>query len=195
MTNQQKLDLLKDKLESANPTPVLAETANQIVFGSGNPEADIIFVGEAPGKKEDETGKPFVGTSGKILDEMLAGISIERSEVYITNIVKYRPPNNRDPSLEEKAKFWPYLQEQINIIRPKFVITLGRHSGQVFKQDLRIGVDHGKPQKLELQNSNKSKFFVMFVPFYHPAATIYNRSLRADFQMDFMNLSKLLNRK
>lgn len=193
MTKQNQLDDLAQKLQKDNPTPLLAMEAKNIVFGSGSAESEIIFVGEAPGAKEDETGLPFVGASGKILDEMLELIQIERNDVYITSIIKYRPPNNRDPLPEEKEKSWPYLLEQINIIRPKVVVTLGRHSGQVFKQDLRIGVDHGKPEKLELQSSDDTKFFVTFVPFYHPAATIYNRSLRADFQMDFMNLPEIIN--
>jgi DNA polymerase len=192
MTKQNQLDVLAQKLQKDNPTPLLASSAKNIVFGSGSAEAEIVFVGEAPGAKEDETGQPFVGASGKILDEMLELIKIDRKDIYITSIIKYRPPNNRDPNPEEKEKSWPYLLEQINIIRPKIVVTLGRHSGQVFKQDLRIGVDHGKPQDLELYNSNREKFFVTFVPFYHPAATIYNRSLRADFQMDFMNLLKII---
>jgi DNA polymerase len=192
MTKQNQLEELAQKLQKDNPTPLLAKDAKNMVFGSGNASAEIVFVGEAPGAKEDALGQPFVGSSGKILDEMLLSIGVNRSDVYITNIVKYRPLNNRDPSPEEKAKFWPYLLEQINIIRPKVVVTLGRHSGQVFKQDLRIGVDHGKPQKLELQSSPSEKFFVTFVPFYHPAATIYNRSLRSIFQMDFMNLPEII---
>jgi len=131
MEKAKKLSKLSDKILSDKVTPALASQASRLVFGSGNPDADIVFVGEAPGKKEDKTGEPFVGAAGKFLDEMLASIGVKRSDIYITNIVKYRPPDNRDPSPEEKEDFWPYLLSQISIIRPKVIATLGRHSGQV----------------------------------------------------------------
>ena len=191
MTNQQKLDLLKDKLVSANPCPVLAKGASQVVFGSGNPDADIIFVGEAPGKKEDILGVPFVGASGKFLDEMLAHVGLNRHDVYITNIVKFRPPENRDPSPAEKEAFWPYLLEEISIIKPKIIATLGRHSGQAFIKSLRIGVDHGQPQIVEM-NVAQSAFSLTVLPLYHPAAAIYNRKLRETLLQDFESIKELI---
>ena len=117
-TNQQKLDAIKTSILSDNVCPELALTATQLVFGDGNPEADLVFIGEAPGKKEDIEGKPFVGSSGKLLSEMLESIGLNRQDVYITNIVKYRPPNNRDPLPDEKQAFLPYLQAQLDIIKP-----------------------------------------------------------------------------
>src|ERR1700722_6723070 len=123
-TKQLRLDELKDKIISDKVCPELATQATQLVFGDGNPDSDIVFIGEAPGKNEDLQGKPFVGAAGKFLDKMLAGIGLKRSSVYITNIVKYRPPGNRDPFPDEKQAFMPYLRRQLEIIKPKLVVTL-----------------------------------------------------------------------
>jgi DNA polymerase len=144
---QAKLDQIRADILEENICPDLAKTAKQLVMGDGNPDADIVFIGEAPGKKEDEQGIPFVGASGKFLNEMLSSIGLERSDIYITNIVKYRPPNNRDPREDEKAAFLPYLEEQLEVIQPKIVITLGRHSMNCFLPDLLISEVHGQPQR------------------------------------------------
>lgn len=193
MTKQSQLEQLKTKLLLDNPCPDLAEAAHTVVFGDGNPDADVVFVGEAPGKAEDLSGKPFVGASGKFLDEMLELNNIKRSDTYITNIVKYRPPENRDPKPSEKEAFWPYLVEQINIIKPKVVATLGRHSGQAFMKSLRIGVDHGKPQQVELVEASQESFTVIVVPLYHPAAALYNGSLRQTLLDDFVRVRELIH--
>lgn len=187
MDNQEKLDELKARIEAANVTPELKAGATQLVFGEGNPDADVLFIGEAPGKQEDVQGKPFVGASGKFLNEMLAGIGMQRSDIYITNIVKYRPPNNRDPLPEEKKAFLPYLQEQLEIIQPKIIVTLGRHSGGCFLPDLRISQDHGKPKRIKLQfHDDKTKgFAVVILPLYHPAAALYNGGMRQTLIEDF----------
>ncbi|MEJ0073215.1 MAG: uracil-DNA glycosylase [Candidatus Saccharibacteria bacterium] len=118
-TKQQLLDELKERIEKSGVTPELKAGATQLVFADGNPDADIVFIGEAPGKNEDLQGKPFVGASGKFLGEMLEMIDMKREDIYITNIVKYRPPNNRDPLPAEKEAFLPFLQEQLDIIGPK----------------------------------------------------------------------------
>jgi len=136
---QAQLDALAESILAANVCPELRDQATQLVMGDGNPDAEIVFIGEAPGKNEDLQGKPFVGAAGKFLNEMLAQAGMDRSDVYITNIVKYRPPNNRDPLPEEKAAFWPYLLKQLEIIQPKVVITLGRHSMEYFLPGLKIG--------------------------------------------------------
>lgn len=159
----------------------LRQTAIQLVMGDGRPDADIVFIGEAPGKQEDEQGLPFVGASGKFLNEMLEAAGLSRADVYITNIVKYRPPNNRDPLPEEKRQFWPYLMRQLDIIRPKVVITLGRHSGAAFIPDLHISRDHGKARKVRYQ---ETEFLV--IPLYHPAAALYNGSMRQVLVDDFL---------
>lgn len=158
----------------------LAREAKQLVMGDGNPDADIVFVGEAPGRQEDEQGLPFVGASGKFLNEMLAGAGMKRSDVYITNIVKYRPPNNRDPSPEEKREFWPYLMRQLEIIQPKVVITLGRHSMECFIPGAKISEQHGHAKKVKYHTQE----FVV-IPLYHPAAALYNGSLRQSLIDDF----------
>src|ERR1700694_1102571 len=116
---QAELDKIMQAIVDDNVTPELASTATQLVFGDGDPNAEVVFIGEAPGKNEDLQGKPFVGAAGKFLDEMLAMIGLERKNVYITNIVKYRPPNNRDPLSEEKDVFLKYLEKQLEVIKPK----------------------------------------------------------------------------
>lgn len=145
---QSKLDQIKADILKQNICPNLAETATQLVFGDGSPDAELVFIGEAPGKNEDEQGLPFVGAAGKFLNEMLAMIGLKREDVYITNIVKYRPPNNRDPLPDEKEAFLPFLQAQLEVIQPKLVITLGRHSLNCFLPDLSISQVHGQPKRV-----------------------------------------------
>ena len=178
---QKSLNRLAEEILRHNVCPDLREQATQLVMGSGNPNADIVFIGEAPGKKEDLTGMPFVGASGRFLDTMLETAGLNREDVYITNIVKYRPPNNRDPSIAEKEAFLPYLNRQLAIIEPRVIITLGRHSGLVFIPDLVISKDHGIARTVEL---NGKAFKV--IPLYHPAAALYNGSLRQTLTKDFL---------
>ncbi|MCA9323656.1 uracil-DNA glycosylase [Candidatus Saccharibacteria bacterium] len=191
MTKQAQLDELKKTIEQQQPCKDLAATATQLVFGSGNPDADIVFIGEAPGKNEDEKGLPFVGAAGKFLDEMLGSVNIKREDIYITNIVKYRPPNNRDPLPDEKAEFWPYLLKQLAIIQPKIVATLGRHSGQAFLKDLRISADHGHPKRIKIKRDGQEES-LLILPLYHPAAALYDGSLRTTLIEDFQSVPKLL---
>ncbi len=181
MDKQAELDTLAAEIVEAGICSELASQATQLVMGDGNADADIVFIGEAPGKNEDLQGKPFVGAAGKFLDEMLAAAGLQRPDVYITNIVKYRPPNNRDPLPEEKRQFWPYLMRQLEIIQPKAVLTLGRHSGGGFIPDLRISQDHGRPRRVRL---HELEFVV--IPLYHPAAALYNGSMRQTLIDDFM---------
>lgn len=181
MSKQSDLDDLKSEIIDKNICPHLAEQATQLVMGDGNPNADIVFIGEAPGKNEDEQGLPFVGAAGKFLNEMLEAAGLVRGDVYITNIVKYRPPNNRDPEPMEKREFWPYLMRQLEIIRPRVIITLGRHSGAAFIPDLRISRDHGRPRKVKYHDH---EFLV--IPLYHPAAALYNGSMRQVLIDDFL---------
>ena len=187
MDKQAQLDELKAQILSDNACPGLAATATQLVNRDGNPDADIVFIGEAPGKNEDEQGLPFVGAAGKFLNEMLAEAGLERSDVYITNIVKYRPPNNRDPEPEEKREFWPYLMRQLQIIHPRAVITLGRHSGAAFIPDLRISRDHGRPRTVRYHD-----YEFLVIPLYHPAAALYNGGMRQTLIDDFIAASKVV---
>ena len=161
----------------------MAKQATQLVAGDGNPDADIVFIGEAPGKKEDEQGIPFVGASGKMLNEMLASIGLERQDIYITNIVKYRPPNNRDPFPQEKAVFLPFLERQIEIIQPKIIVMLGRHSMNSLLPGLKISEVHGQPQQYNGR---------VYIPLYHPAAALYNGSLRQTLLDDFAKIPLII---
>lgn len=187
MDKQQLLDTLAREIESDQLLSELRESATQIVRGAGSFNAKVLFIGEAPGKKEDETGQPFVGASGKILDQGLEAAGLSRDEVYITNIVKYRPLNNRDPSKQEKSTSWPYLLREIEIIQPKIIAPLGRHSLSIVLPDAKIGQDHGRPINVTLSGRDYT-----VVPLYHPAATIYNRTLRESFFTDLVNLGKIL---
>ena len=181
MDKQSQLDELRQEIVDKNICSELALQAKNLVMGDGNVDSNIVFIGEAPGKAEDEQGLPFVGASGRFLNEMLEAAGLVRSDVYITNIVKYRPPNNRDPSDEEKREFWPYLMRQLEIINPTVVITLGRHSGACFVPDLLISRDHGHARTVKYHTH---EFLV--IPLYHPAAALYNGSMRQTLIDDFL---------
>jgi DNA polymerase len=186
---QRKLDQLHTDILSKNICSELAKQATNLVMGDGNINADIVFIGEAPGQKEDEQGLPFVGAAGKFLNEMLAAANMKRSDVYITNIVKYRPPNNRDPLPEEKNAFWPYLLKQLQIIRPKVVVTLGRHSMEHFLPDMKISQIHGQPKRIKFGDDH-----LVIVPLYHPAAALYNGSMRQALVDDFLLLPEIIKK-
>jgi uracil-DNA glycosylase family 4 len=185
---QQLLEQITADILINNICPDLAKTAINLVMGDGNLDAEIVLIGEAPGKNEDVTGLPFVGAAGKFLDEMLKSAGITRSDVYITNIVKYRPPNNRDPTPREKEAFWPYLMRQLDVIQPKIVVTLGRHSMEYFLPGQKISTVHGQPKYIHF---GKTSFVI--VPLYHPAAALYNGSMRATLIEDFMKLPTIIN--
>lgn len=187
MEKQTQLDKVKTAIVDKNICPELAAQAKNLVMGDGNLNAEIVFIGEAPGKNEDEQGLPFVGAAGKFLNEMLAQAGLERGDVYITNIVKYRPPNNRDPLPEEKKAFWPYLLKQLQIIQPKVVITLGRHSMEYFLPDAKISQIHGQAKRIQFGDEK-----LVIVPLYHPAAALYNGSLRQTLIDDFLNVPKVI---
>ena len=173
---------------TATCTCELRHTAKHIVPGTGNADADIVFIGEAPGQKEDETGEPLVGAAGKFLDEMLESINLIRSDIYITNVVKYRPPENRDPFPEEVAACWPWLREQIAIIEPKIIILLGRHALERFLPGKRISTEHGKAFRRNVPDLGTFVFFAL----YHPAAALYNGSMRETLLADFKKIPKIL---
>jgi uracil-DNA glycosylase family 4 len=186
---QYELDKVRRAIVDNNICPELAATATNLVMGDGNIDAEIMFIGEAPGKNEDEQGLPFVGAAGKFLNEMLAQAGMARSDVYITNIVKYRPPNNRDPLPEEKAAFWPYLLKQLQIIQPKVVITLGRHSMEYFLPDMKISLVHGQAKRIKFGDDK-----IVIVPLYHPAAALYNGSMRQTLVDDFLMVPEIIKK-
>ncbi len=182
---QTLLDQIKADILSNNVCPDLAKQAINLVMGEGNVDAEVVFIGEAPGKNEDEQGRPFVGAAGKFLNEMLGEAGMTREDVYITNIVKYRPPNNRDPEPDEKEAFWPYLLRQLKVINPKLVVTLGRHSMEYFLPSQKISAIHGQPKR----NGD-----LVVMPLFHPAAALYNGGLRQTLVDDFMKLPIVLKK-
>lgn len=239
---QALLDQIKADILDQNICPNLAQTATQLVMGDGNPDADVVFIGEAPGKREDEQGLPFVGAAGKFLDEMLDTAGMSRSDVFITNIVKYRPPENRDPLPDEKKAFLPFLDRQLSVIDPKVVVTLGRHSMNLFLPDMKISEVHGRAfrkkvawaktavletnarkkrvaeqgvpnsalrvnnaasdkavareddQNAEFTSSFESSGTVVFMPLYHPAAALYNGSMRQTLIDDFAKIPQIIKK-
>jgi DNA polymerase len=168
----------------------LSETRTQVVFGSGNPDADLIFVGEAPGFHEDKQGLPFVGQAGKLLEKLLAGIGLERSDVYIANVLKCRPPGNRDPNPDEIEACEAHLFRQIELIRPKVVATLGNFATKLLSgKPLGITRVHGQEQWTTLGGNR-----VMLYPLYHPAAALYTPAMLKILEEDFRRLPELLGR-
>lgn len=166
----------------------LRETATQAVPGDGNANADIMFIGEAPGKNEDEQGRPFVGAAGKFLGEMLTSIQLKREDIYITNVVKYRPPDNRDPEPEEIEACMPWLHEQIKIIQPKIIVTLGRHAMEHFIPGKKISEVHGQAFRRTFDDIGEQVFFAL----YHPAAALYNGGMRQTLIEDFKKIPKVI---
>ena len=166
----------------------LAEGRTQVVFGIGDPEADLMFVGEAPGFHEDKQGYPFVGQAGKLLDKLLAGIGLERSNVYIANVLKCRPPGNRDPAPDEIQACEGHLFRQIELIRPKVVATLGNFATKLLSgKPTGITRVHGTEQEVNLGGS-----CVVLYPLYHPAAALYTPSMLTVLEQDFARLPALL---
>lgn len=179
------LDMLREQL-SAWKGCELAKNANP-VLGEGNPQAKIMFIGEAPGQKEDELKRPFVGAAGQFLNELLGTIGLKREDVYISNVVKYRPPENRDPTPEEKQQCMPWLQLEIAIIKPRVICPLGRHSMAHFVANRTITQAHGKPFRL--------RDGLTVFPIYHPAAALHNGNLRSSLYADFRALGEFLQKE
>lgn len=168
----------------------LAETRTQVVFGSGNPDAELMLVGEAPGFHEDHTGLPFAGQAGELLGRLLAGIGLDRVDVYLVNVLKCRPPQNRDPLDEEIAACEPHLFRQIELVRPHVVATLGNFATKLLSgRSFGITRVHGQEHELTLGGTN-----VLLYPLYHPAAALYTPSMLQALEDDFSRLPGLLGR-
>ncbi|MFA6005674.1 MAG: uracil-DNA glycosylase [Patescibacteria group bacterium] len=192
-SHTEKLKKIKEEVINLTASPLYSyRTENHYhpVIGEGDHYAKIIFVGEAPGKNEAEQGRPFCGASGRILDELLAAAAIDRKTVYITNIVKDRPPDNRDPLPAEIDLYSPFLDRQINIIQPKVVATLGRYSMAYIMQRYGLSGElksisqiHGKVFKT---TADYGEF--TYIPFYHPAVAAYQFSMRETLKKDFQIL-------
>lgn len=182
------LPLLETQFKSWKGCP-LSEKANP-VFGEGAPAASIMFIGEAPGEQEDKTGRPFVGAAGKFLDELLASIDLKREEVYISNVVKYRPPANREPTDLEKEQCMPWLKLQISLIKPKVIVPLGHHALGHFLSKTTISNAHGKAHTLRQAQGDTPSMTIF--PIYHPAAALHNGGLRQALFDDFKALGEFL---
>lgn len=168
----------------------LAEGRTQVVFGVGNPDADLMFVGEAPGFHEDQQGIPFVGQAGKLLDRLLGGIGLQRSDIYIANVLMCRPPQNRDPQPDEISACEPHLFRKIELIQPKLVATLGNFATKLLSgKPLGITRVHGQEQPVTLGTSR-----VVLYPLYHPAAALYTPSMLKVLEEDFARIPELITR-
>jgi len=176
------LDNLQERLRNWKGIDI-AKTSRPVP-GDGNPHATIVFIGEAPGAKEDAEGRPFVGSAGKMLDSLLASIGLSRGDVYVTNVVKFRPPDNRDPTKTEKEACIPFLRDELAIIRPRVVVPLGRHALAHFAPNVTIGDVHGHPLP-------STEHYAVF-PMYHPAAALHNPGLRQTLKDDFAALGAYL---
>ena len=183
------LKQLEKKLQKCQACDLGVGRTN-LVFGEGSLKADIMFVGEAPGRKEDELGRPFVGQAGKLLEEMLLSVDLKREAVYIANVVKCRPPNNRDPLPKEVKACWSNLETQVRKIKPKLIVLLGRHSLERFLPGQKISEAHGKALRRDFPGIGRQVFFAS----YHPAATLYQQSLKTTLFNDFKRVPKILKK-
>jgi DNA polymerase len=176
------IEILRQKILKCSQCS-LAKFRKNVVFGEGNLNANIVFLGEAPGKKEDLQGKPFQGRAGKVLDELLFSISLKREDIFITNVVKCRPPNNRNPLKSEISLCLPYLKKQLNLISPKILVCLGNFALKTFFPDKNISEVNG-------QVLVKDNFKILAL--YHPAASLYNPKLKETLKNDFLVLKDFI---
>ncbi len=188
MSKFDELNLIARQVKLCQKCP-LYKTATHAVPGEGNPEAQIFFIGEGPGYHEDQQGRPFVGAAGHLLDEMLNKIGLERREVFIGNMVKHRPPGNRDPQPSEFSACQEWIDKQLAIIQPQIVVTLGRFSMNKFIPDGKISRIHGQARFVELQGMK-----ILVVPMFHPAAALRADGVMGLFKSDFLQLPNLLER-
>ncbi|MCA1598130.1 MAG: uracil-DNA glycosylase [Chloroflexi bacterium] len=168
---------------SACPLCDLSRTRKRAVPGEGPVDAEVMFIGEGPGFNEDQQGRPFVGPAGRLLNELLASIGLARDQVYITNVVKCRPPNNRDPMPQEIAACAPYLERQLALIKPKVVVTLGRYSMAKFFPGASITKIHGQPKRIGA---------TFYFPMFHPAAALRQESYMAAVKADMLKIPALI---
>ena len=186
-TKAAQLRALFAELEAAVPTLPLGETGESLVPGDGDPDSPLLFIGEAPGYYESVQKRPFVGRSGQLLAATLQEVGYPREKVYITNIVKLRPPENRDPTPEEILAYRPYLNREIAIVAPKLIVTLGRFSMAKFLPEVRISQVHGRLHRVKWEGQH-----VYVLPMYHPAAALRGTQMKTSFVNDFQKIPKVL---
>ena len=186
MSKKEELLKLKSAMEQDKSLPLIKKPED-IIPGDGNPDAKIVFVGEAGGYHESVQRKPFVGNAGMLLNQLLHSIELERKDIYITNMVKTRPPENRDPLPEELEAFGKYLDKEIEIINPKIIVTLGRFSMAKFLPGVKISIVHGSAFVVNWKGRE-----IKVVPMYHPAAALRNGDVMFQIKEDFLKLPGLL---
>lgn len=197
-SKMQQLEEIAEEIQNLTESPLYAfrvKNKYHMVFGEGTPDAEILFIGEAPGEWEAKQGRPFVGASGRMLNELLQGIGLERRDIYITNVVKDRPPNNRDPNKEEIKLYTPFLLRQIEVIQPRVIATLGRFAMDFIfetfnmpQQGEKISDLHGKVLKTETPYGE-----LAVVPLFHPAVALYNQSQKQTLVDDFQVLKLFID--
>jgi DNA polymerase len=187
MDKKAKLEEIRKKALEDDSLPLKNKETN-LVFGVGNPDSSIVFIGEGPGYWENVKSEPFVGPAGKLLNKMLEMIKIKREDVFITNVVMHRPPNNRDPLPEEIAAYQPYVDGIIDVISPKVIVTLGRFSMGKFLPNAVISKVHGKTFPVNWHGRE-----ILIVPMYHPAAALRSTDIMIKFREDFMRLPEILS--
>lgn len=186
MDKGNRLEKLKQEMLRDKGLP-LRKQATKLVFGEGNPGTEFLFIGEGPGYWEDQKGVPFVGNAGALLNHLLGSIDLERDSVFITNVVHYRPPQNRDPMPEELQAFQPYLDRIIEIIEPKVIVTLGRYSMGKFLPGAMISKVHGQKQPIKWKGRD-----IVVVPMYHPAAALRSTQIKKYLYKDFQKIKEAL---
>ncbi len=183
--SENTLESIEQKAKNCHLCP-LAKSRKNVVFGEGNPNADLMFIGEGPGANEDESGKPFVGRAGMLLTKIIENVlNLKREDIYIANIVKCRPPNNRVPTIEEVTSCKPYLEEQIAIINPKIIVALGSTSYHHLSDDYDMSISKIRGEILEYGNA-------ILIPTYHPSYLLRNPSAKKDVFADMLKVKKLL---
>ena len=190
---ENQLEKIKQKVLACKKCSLYKDRIYPVI-GEGNHQAKIMFVGEAPGSSESKTGHPFCGSSGKILDQLLNSIDVKREDIYITNLLKDRPPKNRDPKIEEIKACYPYLKEQIKIIKPKIISPLGRHSMQFLMQKFGLEKEIQLISKIHGQVFQSNQLFkgIKIIPLYHPAVAVYNINMKSILIKDFQILKNNL---
>jgi len=186
MAKNQELKEINRQVDECRKCPLYKNTTNPVP-GEGNPEAEIMFIGEAPGFNEDQQGRPFVGQAGKLLDELLSSIKVARSDVFIANVVKHRPPENREPQPSEIEACNEYLDRQLEIIQPKIIVTLGRFSMAKFIPDGKISQIHGQARFVEFGGRK-----IIVIPMFHPAAALRGENVMKMLKEDFLKIPKFL---
>lgn len=187
-SKKKELVKLRDRMEKDKKLP-LRSGATNLVFGQGNSNTQVMFIGEGPGYWEDQKSLPFVGNAGALLNQLLHSIELPREEVFITNVVHHRPPSNRDPLPEELQSYGKYLDKMIEIINPEVIVTLGRFSMAKFLSGVTITNVHGKPRKVAWKGKE-----IMVVPMYHPAAGLRNGEIKRRLFDDFKLITEVLNK-